>query len=178
MDDHITPPFERAENWAGRAANHLATLLNWIIGSMMGVMCAVTAWQVFARYVLNDASSWSEEVARIMMTWMVMLGCASVLNSGGHITVTVGIDRMGPKMRSIALWIRDLAMLLTLVAATWAGFQFARLNAVQLSAALSIPLSWIYAALWIGAALMIVMLVLVRLRHRSSDWTADADGFE
>lgn len=168
----------RPENWAGRTANHLSTLLNFIIGIMMGVMCAVTAWQIFARYVLNDASSWSEEVARIMMTWMVMIGCATVINTGGHVTVTACIDRMGPRLRSVSLWIRDIAMFLTLCAILWAGLQFASLNAVQLSAALSIPLSWIYAALWIGAVLMLVMLVLVHLRKRTSDWTAEADGFE
>lgn len=166
------------ENWAGRAANHLSKVLNLFIGTMMGVMCAVTAWQIFARYILNDAASWSEEVARMMMTWMVMFGCATVINTGGHVTVTAGIDRMGPRLRSNSLLIRDIAMLLTLCAMFWAGIEFAILNAVQLSAALSIPLSLVYAAFWIGAGLMLTMLFLVRLRKRSSDWTAEADGFE
>lgn len=114
----------------------------------------------------------------MMMTWMVMFGCATVINSGGHITVAAGIDRMGTRLRAASLIVRDIAMLLTLCAMLWAGINFAKLNAVQLSAALSIPLSWVYAALWIGAGLMLAMLILVRLRKRSSDWTAEADGFE
>ncbi|MGQ7843936.1 TRAP transporter small permease [Granulosicoccus sp. 3-233] len=165
-------------NIADRLSSAIAACLNVLIGLMLLVMCSVTVWQVFARYVLNDASSWSEEVARIMMIWIAMLGSAVLIKSGGHITVTVLLDRVSDTTRQILLMTRDLFMLFTLSVMTWSGFGFARMNAVQLSAAMDIPLSWVYAALWIGSGLMIVMLVLVRQSSRTSDWTSDADGFE
>ncbi|SPF81522.1 TRAP transporter small permease [Pseudoprimorskyibacter insulae] len=174
----MTAQNELSADWPDKISRWIGALLNVLIGSMLFVMCAVIAWQVFARYVLNNASSWSEEVARIMMTWIVMMGSAVVIRSGGHITVTVVIDRMPPAMRRAVLWIRDIAMFLTLIVIAKSGFEFAQLNAVQLSAAMDLPMVYIYAALWIGAGLMLLMLLLVRLRRDRADWTADPDGFE
>ena len=167
-----------SENWADRLSQLLSTILNVIIGLMMFVMCGSILWQVFARYVLNDASSWSEEVARIMMTWVAMIGSAVLIQTGGHVTVTVLLDRVGPRVLNILLIVRDLFMLFTVSVVGWYGFKFAAMNSVQLSAAMDIPLNYIYAALWIGSLLMILMLCLVRLSKANSNWTASADGFE
>lgn len=166
------------KNWADRLSDKIALVLNFTIASMLFVMCAVTVWQVFARYVLNDASSWSEEVARIMMTYMALIGSAVVIKTGGHVSVTVVLDRVGPRTLKWLLVVRDLFMLFTLVVVGWSGFGFARMNAVQLSAAMDLPMIYIYAALWLGAGLMIVMLILARLSRTNVNWTAQADGFE
>lgn len=171
-------PSTDTANWADKVADGIAKVLNLTIACMMFIMCAVTVWQVFTRYVLNDASSWSEEVARIMMTYMALLGSAVVIRSGGHVTVTVLIDRVGPQTLKWLLVLRDLAMLGTLSVVGWTGLQFARLNAVQLSAAMDIPMVYIYAALWIGAGAMALMLILVRLSKTNTNWTSKADGFE
>lgn len=165
-------------NWADRLSDIIAKVLNITIATMLFVMCAVTVWQVFARYVLNDASSWSEEVARIMMTYMALLGSAVVIKTGGHVTVTVLIDRVGPRTLTLLLALRDFAMLATLCVMGLSSFQFALLNSVQLSAAMDIPMVYIYAALWLGAGAMVVMLVLARLSKINTNWTSKADGFE
>lgn len=31
-------------------------------------------WQIFTRFVLNNASSWTEELLRYALTWLTMLG--------------------------------------------------------------------------------------------------------
>lgn len=166
------------KNWADLLSDIIAGALNFTIAMMLFVMCAVTVWQVFARYVLNDASSWSEEVARIMMTYMALIGSAVVIKTGGHVTVTVLLDRVNSTVLKWILLLRDLFMLFTLGIVAWTGFEFAQLNAVQLSAAMDIPMIYIYAALWIGSGLMILMLVLARFSPTNVNWTAQADGFE
>ncbi|OHZ01617.1 TRAP transporter small permease [Salinicola sp. MIT1003] len=153
-------------------------LLDIVLGSMMFVMCVVMAWQVFARYVLGDASSWSAEVARSLMVWMAMVGSAAVIQRGGHVTVTVLLDRLPLTIKGGILVIRDLIMLIILGVMFFYGLSFAEMNAIQLSAALEISMAWIYASLWVGSALMAVVLVLIRLERRAPDWTRDADGFE
>lgn len=178
MDPSDTEQSTEIANWADRLSDSIAKVLNLTIATMMFVMCAVTVWQVFTRYVLNDASSWSEEVARVMMTYMALLGSAVVIQSGGHVTVTVLLDRVGARTLTWLLVLRDLAMLGTLCVMGWTGLQFALLNAVQLSAAMDIPMVYIYAALWIGAGAMLIMLILVRLSKTNTNWTSKADGFE
>ena len=69
--------------------------------------------QVFARYVLERAPSWSEELAGFLMVWLTMLGAAAVLRGGGHISVTVLTDRLPPRLLRIALALRDVVMVAT-----------------------------------------------------------------
>ncbi|WP_417260646.1 TRAP transporter small permease [Celeribacter sp.] len=178
MEQPPTHTSQISQNWADRTSDTIGLVINFLIGMMLLIMCSVIVWQVFTRYALNDASSWSEEVARIMMTYMVMFGSAVVIKTGGHVTVTVLIDRVSPAVLKWLLIVRDLAMLVTLSVITWTGFAFAKLNAVQLSAAMDIPKIYIYAALWIGGGLMMGMLILARLSKNNSNWTAKADGFE
>jgi TRAP-type C4-dicarboxylate transport system permease small subunit len=173
-----TPNAPIDKNWADRLSDGIAVVLNFVIASMLFVMCAVTVWQVFSRYVLNDASSWSEEVARIMMTYMALIGSAVVIKTGGHVTVTVLLDRVSPGILKWLLIFRDLFMLFTLIIVGWSGFGFAQMNAVQLSAAMDLPMIYVYAALWLGSGLMILMLVLARFSRTNVNWTAQADGFE
>jgi len=156
--------------WPDRLATVIERALDFVIGGMLLVMCAVTAWQIFSRYVLKDMSSWSEEVARFLMVWISLLGSAAVLRSGGHVTVTILIDRLSEQVRKIVLIVRDLILLVALLTITQAGWDFAELNAVQASAAMDIPMSWVYASLWIGLGLMALMLILARLGG-NPDWS-------
>lgn len=163
----------KTENWADKTASVIEKTLDWIIGSMMFVMCAVIAWQIFSRYVLKDMSSWSEEVARFLMVWISLLGSAAVLRRGGHVTVTILLDHISSKLKQRVLIIRDVLMLATLVSITYYGWEFAQINAVQLSAAMDIPMSWVYASLWLGMGLCVVVLLLIRL-GTNPDWTASS----
>lgn len=165
-------------NFATNSALLIRYFLDALLGSMMFIMCAVMAWQVFSRYVLGNASFWSAEVARMMMVWMTMIGSAALIQTGGHVTVTVALDRMSERLKQITLIIRDIIMLVTLGVITYYGYRFAEMNEIQLSAAMEIPMSWIYSSLWLGSGLMVIMLILVRLGWRNPDWSDNAEGFE
>lgn len=47
-------------------------------------MTLVQAWQVFARYVLNDAPGWTEPLALILMSVSVMFGAAVAVRAESH----------------------------------------------------------------------------------------------
>lgn len=164
-------PAHPAARWAAR----LERALDHVIALLLAV-CAVTiVWQVFGRYVLGRSPSWSEEVARMAVAWLTMLGAAACLRDGGHIAVTSLVDALPPRARAVALWLRDFAVLATAGVLVRAGIDFAALNQGQESAALEIPMSIPYASLVVGAALVALMLVLSRLggevgRSKAADW--------
>lgn len=54
-----------------------------ITGGMILIIC----YQVFGRYVLNRAPSWSEEIARFCLVWMSFLGTALIVRYGTSIRV-------------------------------------------------------------------------------------------
>jgi TRAP-type C4-dicarboxylate transport system permease small subunit len=148
---------------ASRAAAALERLLDVLVGAMILVMAATIIWQVFARYVLDAAPGWSEELARFLMIWVTLLGGAAVLRGGGHIAVTALLDWLPSRFHGVVLALRDLALLAALLVLARYGWDYAALNAVQESAALEIRKSIIYAALPLGAVLTMALLVLARL---------------
>ena len=62
-DMGVTQP---ANSALGRALRPLARIAVVVAGVALVGMAAVEAWQVFARYVLNDSPSWTEPVALLL----------------------------------------------------------------------------------------------------------------
>jgi len=161
--------------WRARA-DRLAALieraLDICVGLMILAMTAAICWQVFARYVLAAAPGWSEELARYLMIWVTMIGGAAVLRSGGQMAVTSFLDRLPPRWQTRLLVVRDLAMVAVLVLLIIWGARLTEIMTVQETASLQVSKAWVYLALPLGAALMLVMLVLARLAgsaYRAAD---------
>jgi TRAP-type C4-dicarboxylate transport system permease small subunit len=95
---------------AGRVLGALSTIALWVASAGMVAMTAMVAWQVFARYVLNDSPSWTEPAAVMVMSWFIFLGSAVGVRENFHMGFDVLIHFMpgaGPAMRAIS----DLAVL-------------------------------------------------------------------
>ena len=152
-----------APNWAIAWAMRLEKLLDTVLGLMLLAVALVLFYQVFGRYVIGRAPGWTEEVARMLVAWMAMLGAAACLRGGGHIAVGALVNAMPSGMRTVLLAVRDLSILVTAGVLGWAGARFAALNGSQDSAALEIPMSIPYSAMGVGAVLLALMLILARM---------------
>lgn len=165
---------DRGRNWADHLASMIERVLDTILGLMLLVMALSVAWQVFGRYVLHHAPDWSEEVARFLVVWITMLGAAAVLRSGGHITITALLDRLPDRWARAVILLRDLMMVGCCAVLIWTGWSFSSIMGYQESPALEISMSLVYDSLWIGSALVLLMLCLVRL-GRHGDWTGSGE---
>lgn len=148
--------------WTGRCATLLERALDALAATAVAAMAAAMFYQVFGRYVLSHAPSWSEELARYLMVWLTMLGSAAVLRAGGHITVTTLTDALPPAVQRAVLAVRDAALVSACGVLAWWGTGYAAINGAQESAAMEIPMRIPYAALPVGAALIAVLVLLAR----------------
>jgi TRAP-type C4-dicarboxylate transport system permease small subunit len=81
----------------GRLLDHLATASMILSAVALVIMTLVQAWQVFARYVLNDSPGWTEPVALLFMSVAVMLGSAVAVRRETHFAFLTLRDAMpGP----------------------------------------------------------------------------------
>lgn len=151
---------------AARLCAAIERALDALIAVALVVMVAAMVHQVFGRYVLGRAPSWSEELARFLMVWLTMLGSAAVLRGGSHIAVTVLTDRLPRPLLRLALAARDTIVVATCGTLVWWGLAFARLNGAQESAALEIPMTVPYVALPAGMTLIVLMVFFARLAGR------------
>ena len=119
--------------------------------------------QVFARFVLNSPTAWSEELARFLMVAVTMLGSATLMRKEGHITVTVLVDRLSGIPLLIVNLIRDVLIIGMAGLLTYYGVGLAQIAKRQVSTGMEIPVSIPYAAIPIGSFFIGVMLLLSRI---------------
>jgi len=146
-----------------RAAYRIEQVLDLINAALLAVMVVTLSWQVFGRYVLSHSPSWSEELARMSLAWMTMFAAAAALRTGQHISVTTLLAAVPPRVQQVLMVLRDLCILVTAAIFGWSGLQFAMMNATQESPGMEISMAVPYAALVVGAVLMVVQLALSRL---------------
>lgn len=69
---------------ATRALDGLSVLAMGLAGVALVAMALIQAWQVFARYVLNDSPGWTEPLALLLMSFAVMFGAAVAVRRESH----------------------------------------------------------------------------------------------
>lgn len=122
---------------------------------MIGAMVLMTGAQIICR-VFFTALSWSEEVARYLLVWSTFIGAGCVYKSSGHISVTVLENALPKSMKKpLALIVHILCAFLFAIAVYY-GFKYMGLQGRQLSAALRIPMKYVYMAIPVGCAVMLL----------------------
>lgn len=131
-----------------------------IVPLMLGII-AVGFAAVCLRYVFNGhyALFWAEEVIRYAFIWLFWL-CAPILVwRRAMFAVDVFVIMLPKPMQKIVSALLDLAVIFLMGTFAYYGWLMARVNAPQLSSALSLSLFWIYLAIPVGAALIILATV-------------------
>lgn len=141
---------------------HLFVELNkWVLVLILATMSAIVFTNVSLRYLTNFSIVWAEEVARYLMIWMTFLGAGLVLRLGGHVAVTNLHDLLGERPRRFLRGLIALLLLGFFVVMVWIGYDYMSRMGRQMTPATRIPFSYVYAAMPIGFALLIVHFLLV-----------------
>jgi TRAP-type C4-dicarboxylate transport system permease small subunit len=100
----------------------LARLAIGIAGVALVAMAGIQAWQVFARYVMNDAPSWTEPLALLCMSTTMMFGAAAGVHAGRHFGFFIVVEHARPGVkRLMQLVARVIATLVGALFALWGG---------------------------------------------------------
>ncbi len=88
----------------------------------LAAMALVEGWQVFARYVLNDSPSWTEPVALLCMSTVMMLGAAVGVRRGAHFGFFIGVE-LAPRrlQRILKAFAALVAAAIGVLLAAWGG---------------------------------------------------------
>ena len=70
-----------------KAHDLVKTFLKYGCFVIMTSLLFIVCWQVLARYVLNNPSSVSEELSRLLLMWLGLLGAAYTTGLGSHISI-------------------------------------------------------------------------------------------
>ncbi|MCC5959432.1 MAG: TRAP transporter small permease [Rhodobacteraceae bacterium] len=131
-------------------------LVGWLLASLLLVMTVLITWQVFARYVMGNSLTFSEEVARFCLVWMTMLGAAYAYRRGSLIAVELLQGMGGPGFR------RSLRISIALASALFAwvllneGLNITERVVNQTAPSTRVSMAWPYAAMPAGAGLVLL----------------------
>ena len=158
----------RLSDWINRCVQYIGFV-------QLSLMTLIIILQVFYRYVLGSSLSWSEESARFLFIWVVLLGASMGVKESFHVSVTLFKDMLP---RRIKVTVDVLVNLLTgVVAAIMVvyGLSIAETVSIQLSPAVRISMFWVYLAIPVSGALMLVHLA-ARLAELAQGWNAAGKG--
>ncbi|MCD8196769.1 MAG: TRAP transporter small permease [Lachnospiraceae bacterium] len=134
-----------------KALGILSEKLNYIAirlaVAFLAVLSVVMIMQVFFRYVLNNSLSWSEELSRYCFIWLNCLGATILSKEASHARISV-IDGLLSKLGIKRIyWICvDIIMLVIAIIFTVVGLELTIAVSAQLTPALRIHKSIVYAA--------------------------------
>jgi TRAP-type C4-dicarboxylate transport system permease small subunit len=132
--------------------------LRWllIIGLLVLVACVV--WQVSSRCVFGAPSTVTDEIGRFTLMWYGLVAAAYVLGQRRHLAIDFfSTLEAGPKRRALSLVLTGLIVLVAL-AMLVGGMQLAlkTIASGQITPTLRIPMGYVYFAVPVSAALMLV----------------------
>lgn len=133
------------------------------------VMTIMIFLQVIFRYVLGEALPFSEELARYLFVWSVALGTALALRKHAHIGVEVFVERLPVRFRELAVITATLLNLLFFGLLIWYGFVMVGATMDQESAALLLPMGYVYLAIPISGIILFICEIANFLERRQSD---------
>jgi C4-dicarboxylate transporter DctQ subunit len=148
---------------AGRwLLGHVEELLGG--GAFVG-MTAIVFVNVISRYVFNDPIPGADELATLCFTWAVFVGAAAGVRQRLHIGIEFMVAWLPPRGRAA---VGLLVVLLMALFSALVGIYGAKLmlsGNFKLTPVLQWPYTWVYLAIPVGAALMLVRLVPIAVEH-------------
>ncbi len=122
---------------------------------LMTSLCVVVFTQVLARYIFEAPLTWSEEAARFLLMWLVMMSAAFAFKKNAHFAVRFAADRMPPPIQRA---ITNTANLITIlfIALFFVASILMVINSLGYTApALKISMAIPYSSTIAGSALML-----------------------
>ena len=131
-------------------------------------------WGVFTRFVINEQSRWTEEVAIYLLIWVSLLGAAVTYAENGHLGVDFLVHKWDAATQKIGQGaVHVIVLLFSIYGLLYGGYRLVSetMKSGQISPAIEIPMAIVYAAVPISGALFILFAIhsLVNLGKDAPD---------
>lgn len=139
----------------------LKTILAAVSVTLFTVLVATTTWQVISRQILNEPSTWSEELARLLFVWLSFLGSAFLFGERGHIAVDFLARKLPFAGQRVAqIFVQAMVLLFALVGLVWGGYLAASIAWEQNLTALPFTIGWVYLVIPIAGVFIAIFALM------------------
>ena len=124
---------------------------------MFIAMVILSIVQVVCRYVLEISLSFTEELARFIFIWVTFLGTAMAMKKGQHVKMELLLGAVPPFIRNFFEFVGRVISMCIYLVMIGGGIAVMWKTMDQTSAALNLPMSFVYLAVPVCGVLMLLI---------------------
>ena len=148
---------ERRSAWRKLTAWY-SQLLSWLLVFSVAILLIPVTLQIFSRFTaLIPHYIWTEEMARFMFVWTIMIGAMLGVRESTHFEVDVW-PRLRPRADAAVKIVSRVAVLIIALVFVWSGIEFTRFGWNRISELAELPLWMIHIAWPIAGVTWLVFL--------------------
>ena len=167
----------RLEHAVGAVLRVVDRAAEALIIALFAAIVLVGGLQVLCRYGFNASLSWSEELQRYGLIWLVFLALVAGYRRGSHIGMGLLAEKLPPAVQRLLGWMVDLlwlvlglAMLVCTAAfRSAAGLTFLQSVSRQSSAGMGVRMDLIYGCIVVGGAYLVLAALHNLLRRAAGE---------
>jgi TRAP-type C4-dicarboxylate transport system permease small subunit len=130
--------------------------LGVLAGVLMALLTLAVFLQVILRYVAQSGIEGLDEAPRYLFVWLVMIGAAAAMYRGEHTSLEFFREKLTPRGRALATVVTEGVGILLFLSMIKVSLVLVPNSQLQSSAGLGLPLGYVYAAMPVGAVLIIL----------------------
>ena len=121
-------------------------LLDWLLVGTVAVLIVPVSLQIFSRYTaLIPSYIWTEELARFLFVWMIMIGAMVGIRDSAHFDVDLW-PPLAPRADALLRIVANLFVLAMALVFIWYGIKFVQFGWSQNSELAELPMPFIFVA--------------------------------
>ena len=121
-------------------------LLNALLVVTVAILVVPVAIQILSRHTPWVPSwIWTEEMARFLFIWMIMIGAMVGIRDGAHFDVDLWPE-LPPRANALLRVVADVFVLVMALVFIWYGIRFVQFGWDQTSELAELPMMWIFIA--------------------------------
>jgi TRAP-type C4-dicarboxylate transport system permease small subunit len=122
-------------------------ILSILVVTSLVILIVPVSMQIFSRFThIIPHYIWTEEMARFLFVWTIMLGAILGVREGSHLVVDVW-PRMAPRPEAALRLLSSVAVLTMALVFVWAGIEFTQFAWHRISELAELPL-WLIHVAW------------------------------
>lgn len=161
-----------ANNPFNRFCRAVIRVTEVIVSIILAFLVIDVLWGVFTRFVVNEQSRWTEEVAIYLLIWVSLLGATVTYADNGHLGVDYLVQKWDGRTRRIGQGaVHVIVLLFSLIGLVYGGWQLVKetAQAGQVSAAIGMPMAIVYAAVPVSGILFVLFGIYALLNLPAED---------
>lgn len=142
--------------------NLLVKCLELTVILVTGILVIDVVWGVFTRYVLGHQSQWTEELARLLLIWVALLGASIAFIRKSHLGVDYFVNKLNEQWRNIGqIAVYLLVAIFASIVLVYGGYSLvsSALENSQPTPALNIEMGYVYLAVPISGIFIIIFSI-------------------